>query len=290
MKNLVYVFILLLFLSCENSEYRRILRVISYWKNREIIFPKDTSFISYSRKRKEQKVHLQKGNYTVFCYVDSMGCMSCKLQLSEWGKFIHLVDSISQGTVPFIFVFQSKAENDLVHFLKKAGFNYPLFIDVNNSFGQLNKFPSDIQLQTFLLNADNRVVAIGNPIYNPKIKEFYMNIIQGKTPTKENELTQTEIQVKESTISLGHFNWQEEQRRNFILYNVGKRPLVINDVSTSCGCTSVDYSKQPVRPGDSISLQVTYKADKPEHFNKTITVYCNTNPSLVHLRIVGDAE
>ena len=36
----------------------------------------------------------------------------------------------------------------------------------------------------------------------------------------------------------------------------------------SCGCTSVDYSEEPIRPGNSISLNVTYKADHPEHFDK----------------------
>lgn len=61
-------------------------------------------------------------------------------------------------------------------------------------------------------------------------------------------------------------------------------------LSTSCGCTSVDYFKQPVSPGDSISLKVVYKADHPEHFGKTIIVYSNMNPSSVQLKITGDAE
>ena len=35
---------------------------------------------------------------------------------------------------------------------------------------------------------------------------------------------------------------------------------------------------------------VSYKADHPEHFNKTITVYCNAESSPILLRIAGDAE
>lgn len=61
-------------------------------------------------------------------------------------------------------------------------------------------------------------------------------------------------------------------------------------MTTSCGCTQVTYSKEPVLPGDLVSLHVTYKADHPEHFDKTITVYCNAKPSPVILRITGDAE
>lgn len=107
---------------------------------------------------------------------------------------------------------------------------------------------------------------------------------------KDENIVQTKIEIREQSLSLGHFNWQEEQKVQFTIQNIGKQPLVINDVSTSCGCTSVGYSKEPIRPGDSIPLQVTYKADHPEHFGKTITVYCNANPSLVHLKIMGDAE
>ena len=76
----------------------------------------------------------------------------------------------------------------------------------------------------------------------------------------------------------------------FTLKNTGTNPLVVDNVSTSCGCTSVDYSKEPVRPGNSILLNVTYKADDPVHFDKTITVYCNAESSPVVLRITGDAE
>lgn len=290
MKKLIYIFVLFFCFSCINSEKKEISRIVSYWQNREIKFPVDTSFISYSRRWGEQKVSLEKGEYAILSYVDSTGCMSCKLQLPEWNKFICMVDSISYGTVPFIFVFQSKTKQDLVHFLKKTGFEYPVYIDENDNFGQLNKFPSNMQLQTFLLDKNNKVLAIGNPVHNPKIKELYLNIIQGKKDVEGEKTLRTEITIKEPIISLGHFNWKEEKKTAFKIENTGKYPLIINDVTTSCGCTSVNYSKEPVRPGDSISLQVTYKADHPEHFDKTITVYCNANPSLVHLKIMGDAE
>ncbi len=290
MKKIVYIFVIFLFLSCKNSG-NDILRTVSYWQNREIIFPEDTSFISYSRKWGERTMHLQRGKYTVLCYVDSMGCMSCKLQLPEWREFIYVVDSISKGTVSFVFVFQSKAGNDLIHFLKRTEFDYPLFIDVNNSFDQLNKFPSDIQLQTFLLDSNNRVVAIGNPIYNPKIKELYLNIIQGKKVIKSgNKVIQTEVNVDRNSIFLDSFDWEIKQKVVFQLKNIGNTPLVINDVITSCGCTSVEYTKEPVRPGKSVVLNIIYKAEHPEHFDKTITVYCNASSSPIRLKISGNAQ
>ncbi|WP_373758627.1 DUF1573 domain-containing protein, partial [Bacteroides heparinolyticus] len=54
--------------------------------------------------------------------------------------------------------------------------------------------------------------------------------------------------------------------------------------------TTVTYSKEPVQPGKEIVLEVSYKAEHPEHFNKTITVYCNAEISPLVLQINGDAK
>ena len=49
------------------------------------------------------------------------------------------------------------------------------------------------------------------------------------------------------------------------------------------------YSKEPVSSGKSADNQVTYRAEHPEHFEKTITVYCNTSTSPILLKIRGYA-
>jgi hypothetical protein len=176
--------------------------------------------------------------------------------------------------------------------LRTEKFVYPVCIDEKDSLNILNKFPSEMEYQTFLLDRDNKIIAIGNPIHNSKIKNLYLKIIQGKEFTQMNEYTglMTEISIDYTSLSLGNFDWEKEQKAVFTLKNTGNKLLVIDAVSTSCGCTSVDYSKEPIRPGNSISLNVTYKADHPEHFDKTITLYCNAESSPVVLRITGDAE
>ena len=146
--------------------------------------------------------------------------------------------------------------------------------------------------QTFLLDKDNKVMAIGNPVHNPKIKELYMKILLGEETAETNDDTNlmTEVSINSTSLSLGNFDWEKEQKVVFTLENTGNKPLVIDAVSTSCGCTKVEYDKEPVRPGFSITLYVAYKAEHPEHFNKTITVYCNTKASPLLLKIMGNAE
>ena len=57
---------------------------------------------------------------------------------------------------------------------------------------------------TFLLDKSNKIIAIGNPIHNPKIKELYLKIIQGGEVKPDNRklIIQTEVSVDKYTISL----------------------------------------------------------------------------------------
>lgn len=287
-KVLFFLMLTLFLYSCGmKKNEQKIETVLDEWIGRQIVYP--DSLVLWGADEGFSQDSFLNRKYKVITYVDSLGCMSCKLQLPRWKKWIKELQKEGMD-ISVLFFLSPRDEESLKILLQDYGFIYPVYIDINDVFNKKNCLPVNDMFHTFLLDQDNKIVAIGNPIHNLKVKELYMNVIRGKTSTNGKEIIQTKIEVKEQTVSLGHFSWMEEQKRNFILYNVGKHPLVINDVTTSCGCTSVDYSKQPVRPGDSISLRVTYKADKPEHFNKTITVYCNADPSLVHLKIVGDAE
>ena len=136
------------------------------------------------------------------------------------------------------------------------------------------------------------MLAIGNPIHNPKVKELYLKIIQGEKIERgdESKVIKTEVDISNMSVSLGSFDWQEEQKATFVLKNVGDKPLVIQDVTTSCGCTTVTYPKAPALPGRELALEVVYKAEHLEHFDKTITVYCNAETSPLVLKISGNAK
>jgi hypothetical protein len=77
----------------------------------------------------------------------------------------------------------------------------------------------------------------------------------------------------------------------FLVTNTGNRPLVITKVSTSCGCTTSDWSKKPIGTGKQGFIKVTYnpKGHSGE-INKTLTVFTNGNPSNISLKIKGYIE
>ncbi len=91
-------------------------------------------------------------------------------------------------------------------------------------------------------------------------------------------------------MDMGEFDWKQEQISEVLLNNLGEGLLVINNIFTSCGCISVEYSKEPIRPRGNIAIKVKYKADHPGRFNKSILVHCNTEDSPLKLRIAGNAK
>ncbi len=280
--------------SCADTKKKELLSLVEQWKNKEIVFPANPVFTVQGSDTVD---YLIGDSYKILCYVDSSGCTSCRLQLPRWKELIATLDSLvasdTLGPVPpvqFLFFFVPKRKVDIYYSLRTSNFSYPVCIDQKDSLNRLNHFSSDERFQTFLLNEENRVVAMGNPVHNPKIKELYLGIITGKKVSASSTKLQTTVTLDKETVDMGTFDPEHEQIAEFILTNTGEAPLVIEDVATSCGCITVEYGKEPVQSGKQVALRVKYKADHPEHFSKTITVYCNAQGSPFKLKVKGNAE
>jgi hypothetical protein len=71
----------------------------------------------------------------------------------------------------------------------------------------------------------------------------------------------------------------------FIFTNTGNEPLVITNVRPSCGCTSSDYTKEPIAPGDKGYVSAAFDPNRRVGKNsKSITVTTNGNPPTTTLR------
>lgn len=58
----------------------------------------------------------------------------------------------------------------------------------------------------------------------------------------------------------------------FTFNNNGNKPLIIETAVASCGCTTPTYPKQPVLPGKSATIAVTFNAEANGAFTKMVTV------------------
>ena len=63
----------------------------------------------------------------------------------------------------------------------------------------------------------------------------------------------------------------------FIVKNVGDSDLLIHDAKGSCGCTVPQPPKEPIKPGDSAPIKVSFDSKgKPGSQEKTVTLTTNT--------------
>lgn len=74
----------------------------------------------------------------------------------------------------------------------------------------------------------------------------------------------------------------------FRFTNTGTEPLLVLKPKSSCGCTIPSWPQEPILPGESDIIKVTYRTNRPGIINKTVTVTSNAvnNPTVV-LRIKG---
>ncbi|MBR6885341.1 MAG: DUF1573 domain-containing protein [Prevotella sp.] len=111
--------------------------------------------------------------------------------------------------------------------------------------------------------------------------------------TYANAQKQADIKFDKTTMDLGKFPESNPvQKCTFTFTNTGNAPLIINQAIASCGCTVPEYTKEPVAPGKTGTINVTYngKGKFPGFFKKTITIRTNGKTEMTRLYISGEME
>lgn len=271
MRKVVFILFSSLFLfSCSDDKKYDIEVLVKEWNNKEIRFPENPVFMRYVTDTVPYKI--PKTDYKVVVFVDSVGCISCKLQLPKWKEFMHEVDSLSDGNVPFVFFFQTKNVRELRYILRRDNFSHPVCIDTEDSFYKLNRFPGEMMFQTFLVDSENRVKVIGNPIHNLSVKDLYLKEIAG---IEAVSLPVTTIQADSAEYHYGVVGENMTASRKIILKNTGNEVFRIKGTTTSCDCMTAEYDWDEIPPGGKAAMTVEYKAEEPGDFWRTITIYGN---------------
>ena len=268
--------------SCRESRHNQMERLVQEWNGKEIRFPSHPVFTRFVTDTVPYRI--PKTDYKVVVFVDSVGCISCKLQLPKWKEFMHEVDSLCEGKVAFVFFFQSADVKELRYILRRDGFSLPVCIDADDSFNSLNHFPGEMMFQTFLVDSENRVKVIGNPIHNLSVKDLYLKELAG---IKSDPLPVTIVHSDSVEYHYGTVGENQTESKKVILHNTGKEVFRIKGVTTSCDCMTVEYGWDEIQPGESAVLTVKYKAEEPGDFWRTITIYGNIPDQSITLDFWG---
>lgn len=119
------------------------------------------------------------------------------------------------------------------------------------------------------------------------MKQILIAIIWGMTCCLTG-MAQPKATFDKKTYECGLVLWKHPVTATFTVTNDGDKPLVISNVTTSCGCTVADWTKKPILPGKSGIITSTFDSKALGHFHKSVGVYCNASPRPIYLSLQGE--
>lgn len=106
--------------------------------------------------------------------------------------------------------------------------------------------------------------------------------------TAQAATTASPVSFDKLKFSFGKIPQGTPKGTSFTLKNNGSKPLIIEQATAQCGCTTPEYSKAPILKGKSTAIKVTYNAASPGPFTKTVTVKFLGIPEPTILTIEGE--
>lgn len=118
-------------------------------------------------------------NYKLVVYADSSECSSCFIKhLSVWNDYLRLED---EGNMDLVFIIEVPKEK-LDYYSREltySRFNHLVYFDVQKAFRKNNpQIPKEGLYHIFLIDENNQIVMVGNPIANPRIEKMLFETVQ----------------------------------------------------------------------------------------------------------------
>ncbi|WP_310396681.1 DUF1573 domain-containing protein [Hymenobacter sp.] len=122
--------------------------------------------------------------------------------------------------------------------------------------------------------------ALANPaVDNPNV------VSENETPDPNAPV----MKFSEAEFDFGDIQPNAKVNHVFTFTNAGKTPLLIEDATASCGCTTPRWTKEPVAPGAKGTMEVQFDSrGKQGIISKQVSVRANTQPSITTVLIKGN--
>ena len=177
MRKYLYIWIVAFSLfSCQNQSKQEIAKVLKSLRDFEVVIPSDLVMKSYCGEHADSSLLAKP--YKMIVYLDAQGCEGCKiLTLSSVYQFILDIKPFDKFGV--IIILNPSQVDAADHLLEEMRFHHTVFYDAGGSFERLNPYlPKDEVFHTFLIDENNKVLLVGNPVRNAKLKKLYIDILQ----------------------------------------------------------------------------------------------------------------
>lgn len=123
-----------------------------------------------------------------------------------------------------------------------------------------------------------------------KLVLFTLSLFVAGTMMAQNQVKKADeaIKFKELSFDFGKIKQGVPVTHDFVFSNILGQPVVIENASASCGCTTPTWPKPPVANGKSEKITAGFNAAAPGPFNKSIYVKVAGFDLPVELKITGE--
>lgn len=100
------------------------------------------------------------------------------------------------------------------------------------------------------------------------------------------------LDAKVSNFNFGRFPKKQVRACVFVFKNTGSSPVVIENAINSCNCTSVEFPRRPIKPGENAYIKVFYngKNYNAGYFRKSVDIHSTASNSIIRIFVTGITE
>lgn len=157
-------------------------------------------------------------------------------------------------------------------------------MEINKKFVKIAQF-ADKKLANLLL-AMVMVVMFLTGCQGNGDKHLSSDLVTNPKSAEQTDKKGPVLQFDKTEYDFGKILQGEVVSYTFHFTNAGDAPLIITSVDKSCGCTASEFPRQPIDPGKTGSIKISYDSKGHQGFqSKALVVNANTNPSTTTLRV-----
>lgn len=226
-------------------------------------------------------------DYTIINVIDSADCTSCKMRLGFWKAVLNRLNSQRDISVNFIMVLNGTDSKEAEIALKRYDFNEPVIFDPERKFSEFNNLSREDKYSTLLLDSDNKIIAIGNPTQNPKIKRLYQSLIFDNR--QDSILSYPDsIEPITKSLALGIIAAGDTIKAQIEIHNKSDHIYTLDSISCADAAIFSIYSDRIINPGEKKMIDISLCDNRAKgYFRHQIEISVEESKMPLHSIIYG---
>lgn len=165
--------------SCNSNEYRKYTKdtkkEITRLFDTKLCFPDDLLMVYKDSISPFNQTGLHHTPLKIVTII-SGDCLNCVQSINDWARLIEVFRHNKKVKI-FIIVLSDGVDHFIDSYYSNVSIDYPLLIDENYFMLINNELSEKIELRTFLLNKNNDIILVGNPLLGSTVEELYIETI-----------------------------------------------------------------------------------------------------------------